>query len=210
VTVDGAAFNNAFGIGSNLPAGGSPISLEALDQVAISITPYDVRQSGFTGGGINATTKSGTNQYHATAYWYFRNQDMQGYNVNGVELSKTNNHYNMGGFTVGGPIVRDKLFFFINAEWDRSVSPGPTRKLSDRTHDADGKIINVEGGNVFSNGSNGVARPSALVLDLIQSQLRGTVDKVNGTCQSGEFGTADTADTVGGQFRQLLGSTEFT
>ncbi len=172
VTVDGAAFNNAFGIGSNLPAGGSPISLEALDQVAISITPYDVRQSGFTGGGINATTKSGTNQYHATAYWYFRNQDMQGYNVNGVELSKTDNHYNMGGFTVGGPIIKDKLFFFINAEWDRSVSPGPTRKLSDRTLDADGKIINVEGGNVFSNGSNGVARPSALVLDLIQSQLR--------------------------------------
>ena len=66
VTVDGAAMNNAFGIGSNLPAGGSPISLDALDQVAISITPFDVRQSGFTGGGINATTKSGTNEITVT------------------------------------------------------------------------------------------------------------------------------------------------
>ena len=60
VTVDGAAFSNAFGIGSNLPGGGSPISLDALEQIAVSVTPFDVRQSGFIGGAINAVTKSGT------------------------------------------------------------------------------------------------------------------------------------------------------
>ena len=57
VTVDGAAFSNAFGIGSNLPGGGSPISLDALEQIAVSVTPFDVRQSGFIGGAINAVTR---------------------------------------------------------------------------------------------------------------------------------------------------------
>ena len=66
VTVDGSAFNNAFGIGSNLPTGGSPISLDALEQVSISVTPYDVRQSGFVGGGINATTRSGSNKFEGS------------------------------------------------------------------------------------------------------------------------------------------------
>ena len=145
VTVDGAAMNNAFGIGSNLPAGGSPISLDALDQVAISITPFDVRQSGFTGGGINATTKSGTNELHGTAYGYFRNQDMQGYQVADYErLNKTDNQYLMYGASVGGPIIKDKLFFFINVEADQSVEPGPTRKLSERTVGADGKLVDGE------------------------------------------------------------------
>ncbi len=67
VTVDGAAFNNAFGIGGNLPGNGSPISLDALDQVSVSSSPYDVRLSGFTGGAISAVTKSGTNQFKGTA-----------------------------------------------------------------------------------------------------------------------------------------------
>ena len=77
VTVDGAAFNNAFGIGSNLPAGGAPISLDAVEQMSVNITPFDVRHSGFTGGAINAVTKSGTNEYHASIYDYFSNQELQ-------------------------------------------------------------------------------------------------------------------------------------
>ena len=171
VTVDGAAMNNAFGIGSNLPAGGSPISLDALDQVAISITPFDVRQSGFTGGGINATTKSGTNELHGTAYGYFRNQDMQGYQVADYErLNKTDNQYLMYGASVGGPIIKDKRFFFINVEADQSVEPGPTRKLSERTVGADGKL--VDGEHVYTNGNDGYCYPSAVVMDAIQGFLR--------------------------------------
>ena len=170
VTVDGAAFNNAFGIGSNLPAGGSPISLDALDQVAIAITPYDVRQSGFTGGGINATTKSGTNTIGGTAYVFFRNQDMLGERVAGYEpLTISPSRYLMYGASVGGPIVKDKLFFFLNVEADSSVEPGPTRKLSQR------EVVNgrlVDTGTVFTNGNDGVARPSAVVLDAIQKTLR--------------------------------------
>ena len=99
ITVDGAAFNNAFGLGSSpLPGGGTPISLDALDQMTISITPYDVRQSGFTGGGINAVTKSGTNEY---------------------------------GLTFGGPIVKDKLFFFVNGEYEDNVTVGPNALAGD-------------------------------------------------------------------------------
>ncbi len=171
VTVDGAAMNNAFGIGSNLPAGGSPISLDALDQVAIAITPFDVRQSGFTGGGINATTKSGTNEIHGTVYGYFRNQDMQGYQVADYKpLTKTDSRYLMYGASVGGPIIKDKLFLFLNVEADQSVSPGPTRKLSERTVGADGKL--VDGENVFTDGSDGYCYPSAVVLDAVQKFLR--------------------------------------
>ena len=173
VTVDGAAMNNAFGIGSNLPAGGSPISLDALDQVAISITPFDVRQSGFTGGGINATTKSGTNEVHGTAYGYFRNQDMQGYQVADYKpISKTDSRYLMYGASVGGPIIKDKLFLFLNVEADQSVSPGPTRKLSEREVDASGNLKPVPGGNVFTDGNDGYCYPSAPVMDAVQSFLR--------------------------------------
>lgn len=138
VTVDGAVFNNSFGIGQNLPAGGAPISLEAMDQLSISITPYDVRQSGFVGGAIQATTKSGTNQWKMSVYDYFQHRDMQG-KKSGVrdefgrypaDLKLTDMLRNTIGFTVGGPLVKDKLFFFLNAEYDVDNNPGQSRKAS--------------------------------------------------------------------------------
>ena len=136
VTVDGAAFNNAFGIGGNLPAGGSPISLEALDQMSVNITPFDVRQSGFTGGAINAVTKSGTNEYKVSVYDYYtsdaligtRYADLEG-NVKEINLSESLS--NTIGFNVGGPIIKNKLFFFVNFEYENNVSPGQNRKAYD-------------------------------------------------------------------------------
>ena len=125
VTVDGAAFNNAFGIGSNLPANGSPISLDALDQISVSVTPFDVRQSGFTGGAINAVTKSGTNEFQATAYMYTQNIHLQGNKVGDYELSRTSSHSTTYGVSIGGPIIKDKLFFFINGEYEDEASAGP-------------------------------------------------------------------------------------
>lgn len=123
VTVDGAAFNNAFGIGSNLPANGTPISLDAIEAITINITPYDVRQSGFTGGAINAITKSGTNEWHATIYDFFQNDAFKGYKIGETELTKTSSLNNTTGLSVGGPIVKDKLFFFINAEYSVDNAP---------------------------------------------------------------------------------------
>ena len=172
VTVDGAAFNNAFGIGSNLPAGGSPISLDALDQMAISVTPYDVRQSGFTGGGIAATTKSGSNQVTGTAYVFFRNQNMRGTEVADYKpLTYDASRYLMYGASVGGPIVKDKLFFFLNVEADKSVSPGPSRRLSNYIDDGTGTLVRDGDKDVFTNGNDGVARPSAVVLDALSQYL---------------------------------------
>lgn len=124
VTVDGAPFNNAFGIGSNLPANGSPISLDALEAMTINITPFDVRQSGFTGGAINAITKSGTNEWHASVYDFFQNNHLKGYKFGDDKLTNTYSLNNTAGFSVGGPIVKDKLFFFVNAEYTVDDLPG--------------------------------------------------------------------------------------
>ena len=133
VTVDGAAFNNAFGIGGNLPGNGSPISLDALDQISVSSSPYDVRLSGFTGGAISAVTKSGTNQFKGTAYMYTTNSHLRGNKVSDYELNRLQSHSTTWGASFGGPIIKDKLFFFVNGEYQSNISAGPsgTARLSE-------------------------------------------------------------------------------
>lgn len=136
VTVDGAAFNNAFGIGGNLPGNGAPISLEALEQMSVNITPFDVRQSGFTGGAINAVTKSGTNEYKVSVYDYYTSDALIGTNYATAdgevkELNLSESLSNTIGFNVGGPIIKNKLFFFVNFEYENNVSPGQSRKAYD-------------------------------------------------------------------------------
>ncbi len=128
VSVDGAAFQNSFGIGSNLPSGGAPISLDAIEQMTINITPFDVRQSGFTGGAINAVTKRGTNEWHASVYNYFTNDQLQGDRVVDTKLNLSKSLTNTTGVTVGGPIIKNKLFFFLNAEY--SPETVPSKKLA--------------------------------------------------------------------------------
>ena len=115
--LDGANFNNNFGLSSNLPGGGSPISMDAIEEVQVVVAPYDVRQTNFIGGGINAVTKSGTNTFKGTAYIYHTNENMHGNRVDNaynVDPGKVRN--TTFGFTLGGPIVKDKLFFFANFE----------------------------------------------------------------------------------------------
>ena len=135
VTVDGAAFNNAFGIGSNLPAGGSPISLDAIEQMSINITPFDVRQSGFQGGAINAVTKSGSNEFHASAYNYYTSEKTRGAMVGDAEIGNTMSLNNTVGVTLGGPIIKNKLFFFVNAEYSFDTVPGSKSKARPSTSD---------------------------------------------------------------------------
>ncbi len=120
-TVDGSNFNNNFGLSSNLPGGGNPISLDAIEEVQVVIAPFDVRQTNFIGGGINAITKSGTNTFKASAYTYYTNQNMRGNKIGdhdfGDRAKESNSIY---GFTVGGPIIKNKLFFFGNLEYEKT------------------------------------------------------------------------------------------
>ena len=117
-TVDGANFNNNFGLSSNLPGGGNPISIDAIEELQVVISPYDVRQTNFIGGGVNAITKSGTNTFKGTAYIYHKNENMQGDAVKRQQIAgaREKSQTTTYGFTLGGPIIKDKLFFFVNGE----------------------------------------------------------------------------------------------
>ena len=117
-TVDGANFNNNFGLSAGLPGGGNPISIDAIEEMQVVVSPFDVRQTNFIGGGVNAITKSGTNTFKGTAYIYHQNENMQGDAVDRVQINgaREKNSTTTYGFTFGGPIIKDKLFFFANAE----------------------------------------------------------------------------------------------
>jgi len=120
-TVDGASFNNNFGLSDKIPGGGSPISVDAIEEVQVVISPYDVRQSGFVGGGVNAITKSGTNTFKGSAYIYHRNENMRGDYADGQAISgaRDKDRTTTYGATLGGPIIKNKLFFFGNFEYSK-------------------------------------------------------------------------------------------
>ena len=136
--IDGTVSNDVFGLSASGTNGGqtgaNPISMDAIQEIQVVVAPFDVRQSGFTGGGINAITKQGTNTTHGSAYTYFNNQNMYGkYSaVRGYEKSPLNQQYTRTyGGTLGGAIVKDKLFYFVSAEakkesYPSSVYPGYT------------------------------------------------------------------------------------
>lgn len=127
IQIDGAVYNDLFGLASSGTPGGqaniNPISLDALQEFQIVIAPYDVRQSGFTGAGINAITRSGTNRFAGSAYYYGRNQDFAGKSPDTLRTKLANFSDYRIGFRVGGPIIENQLFFFTNAELYRRSSP---------------------------------------------------------------------------------------
>jgi hypothetical protein len=142
-TVDGANFNNNFGLSSALPGGGNPISIEAIQELQVVIAPYDVRQTNFIGGGVNAITKSGTNTFKASAYAYHRNENMRGDAVYGQQIlsARDVDRNTLYGFTFGGPIVKNKLFLFVNGEMAKTPTVVTRwRASTDGVADADNYI----------------------------------------------------------------------
>jgi len=129
ILVDGATLNDVFGLGDATPGSqagvGSPLSIDAIAEFNVDIAPFDVTNNGFTGGQVNAITKSGTNTYTGSVYFQTRNQNLVGnYTID----DETSNDFpdfteRYIGLNVGGPIIEDKLFFFVNAEFKRETSP---------------------------------------------------------------------------------------
>jgi hypothetical protein len=158
-SLDGAIFNNPFGLDAATPGGQSdaqPVSLDAIDQIQVAIAPYDVTQAGFTGASINAVTKSGTNEFHGTVFGLYRNQAMTGKKVDGSSIFVPDLNQTQYGFSIGGPLVKNKLFFFANFE-------------SDQRSDLGSSFLAARPG---LSGTN-ISRVTAADLDAVSSALNG-------------------------------------
>lgn len=145
-SIDGANFNYSMGLDGNvLPGGGNPISIDALEELQVNIAPYDVRLSNFIGASVNAITKSGTNQFKGSAYMYTKNEYLRGNKVRDYDLGdREEERRNIYGFTLGGPLVKNKLFFFVNGEYENAPHPIHKWKLStDGNEDFPNKVSRV-------------------------------------------------------------------
>jgi hypothetical protein len=181
ITVDGSDFNNTFGIGTNLPASGSPISLDALEEISVNVTPYDIRQSGFIGSSINAVTRSGTNSFSGSAYTFWRNQNQQGNQVGPNSFTKQNLQENTYGFRLGGPIMKNKLFFFINIETGKTTKPGQTNKAATAAEPF--------------GSSPSITRPTDVELDQISTYLQENYNYSTGPYDNYDFVSDNTKFT---------------
>ena len=161
ISLDGSYFNNPFGLDDPAPGGqtnAEPVPFDAIEQIQVSIAPYDVREGGFTGAGINAVTKSGTNNLEGSIYNYIRDESMQGDQIRGNKLLVPDLSYSQSGFTVSGPIFQNKLFLFINGEVERRKDPGSGAFVADTDNDP-------------SNNSPGVSRVSASTMNQIRQRM---------------------------------------
>ena len=158
ISLDGSYFNNPFGLDDPAPGGqtnSEPVPYDAVDQVQVSIAPFDIRQGGFTGAGINTVTKSGTNQIRGSLYSFYRNQSFVGNKVSGNDvIANPDLSFYQSGFSVSGPIIQNKMFIFINGEIERREDPGTNFTAN-------------KGGSVVF----GESRVSADVMDRIRTRM---------------------------------------
>lgn len=158
VTLDGSYFNNSFGLDDPAPGGqtnAEPVPFDAVEQVHVSIAPFDVRQGGFTGASVNTVTRSGTNTLRGSLYSFMRTDALQGNEVRGAKvIANPDLAYRQSGFSVSGPLQRDKLFFFLNAELERNDDPGTN-------------FVAGRGATGF-----GISRVQAATMDAISDRLR--------------------------------------
>lgn len=165
-TIDGSDFNNSFGIGGNLPAGGAPISLDAIDEISVNITPYDIRQSGFIGSAINAVTRSGTNTFSGSVYTYFRTERDRGRKVEKTYFVRPPETFNQKGVRIGGPIIKNKLFFFLNYETEKQPKSIQTN-------------FAATAGAPYASAAN-ITRPTADSLNYISNYLLNNYGYITG------------------------------
>ena len=178
MTVDGSYFNNSFGLGGEPGdrTNVAPISLDALEQVQVNVAPYDVRQGNFVGAGINMVTKSGTNDFGGTLLYNTRDNSFVGTQAGPSKFNPGTFKYHDIGGSLGGPIIRNKLFFFGNFENDGQTNPGTTFRAS--TGPAD-------------TGSN-VTRVLASDLDSLSRYVKNVFNYTTGPYQGYDFQTPST------------------
>ncbi len=159
VSLDGSYFNNPFGLDDPAPGGqanAEPVPYDAVEQVQVSVAPFDVRQGGFTGANINTVTKSGTNDIRGSIYTFFRNESLEGNEVSGSKvIANPNLSFIQSGFAISGPLIRNKLFFYVNAELERTDDPG-SNFVANRGEPA---------------GTFGVSRVRASTMDSIRQRM---------------------------------------
>ena len=179
MTIDGSYFNNSFGLAGQ-PGDRTlvtPISLDALEQVQVNIAPYDVRQGNFVGAGINMVTKSGSNEYSGSVFYNTRNNSFVGTQAGANKFNPGTFQYRDIGVALGGPIIRNKLFFFTTFEDDRQTNPGTTFKAWS---------------GVASDSGPNVTRVLASDLDSLSSYLRNNFNYETGPYQGYDFKTPST------------------
>ncbi len=157
-SLDGSYFNNSFGLDNPAPGGqtnAEPVSFDAIEEVQVSIAPFDVREGGFTGANINSVTKSGTNSFTGSLYTYYRDNNFIGNEIKDKQaVANPDLSFVQSGLSLGGPVIKDKLFFFVNAEIERRTDPGSNYVAS-------------------RNGSSGfgVSRVEANLMDQIRQKM---------------------------------------
>ena len=166
IYIDGAVNNDVFGLASSGTNGGqtgiAPFSIDIIDQLQVVLSPYDVTLGGFAGGGINAVTKSGTNRFAGTAYYFFQNEGLVGKtnttltNRLGTDQEKvpefTQSTY---GASLGGPIIKDKVFFFVNAEIQDDQTPVPFQLENYTGQDNRASVADLENLRNFTRNTYG-------------------------------------------------------
>ncbi len=176
-TIDGNIYNNNFGLGSGQFAGSNPISLDAIEEVQVNLAPFDVRQAGFTGASVNAITKSGTNEFSGSAYYFYRNDQMIGDKVGDTRLPVSDSKNEIYGFRLGGPIIKNKLFFFVSYEEEVEAVPSFTKVASRPGLEPDGLTV---------------SRVPASDLDFVRENLRSLYDYETGPYEGYQFASEQT------------------
>jgi len=145
MTIDGSYFNNSFGLAGE-PGGRTSVaavSLDALEQIEVNVAPYDVRQGNFVGAGVNMVTKSGTNEFTGSAYYGFRSSRYVGTQAGPNTFTSGTFDYHNVGLNVGGPILKNKLFFFTSWEQDLQTTPGTTYRANNGGETVAGNVTRV-------------------------------------------------------------------
>lgn len=216
IYIDGAVNNDAFGLAASGTNGGqsgvNPISIDAIESFQVNLSPFDVKQSGFAGGSINAITRSGTNNLEASAYYYLRNQDLVGKTPTAIEEEESERE-RLSDFTaeligarVGGALVKDKLFFFINYERQDEVTPQP---FNFDQYQGDSSLQDIQ--NLRQNLINSFGydpgtfldNPSSLVSDKLVTRLDWNINDKNTITLRNSYVNAENIDARASSDRNI-------